>query len=182
MSVLSRDEVKAHLNIALSSTTNDDELDAFIARAEAALSRKIGPLASTTKTERVRGGDSVLWLSSTPVISITSITSPSTGAVIQPSQLTVSSSGQVEYTSYGWFSSHFYDVTYQAGYVTLPADLQLAVLELIRHMWDTQRGGGSARIGSAQSDAMSNTIPGAAYLFPFRVEQLIAPYVPVLGA
>jgi hypothetical protein len=66
-------------------------------------------------------------------------------------------------------------VVYLAGRSTVPDDLLFAVKELVRHLWTTQRGG-ATRPGSQQSDAMSNTLPGAAYVFPFRVEQLLAPH------
>ena len=178
MSVVTLAEAKTHLNIT--ATTNDTELQAFIDRAEAALGQRVGPLGPISKTERVPGWRTVLRLSFTPVISLTTVTSVE-GTQVPVGQLTALSGGRVEFTQVGYFPSRFYDVTYQAGRSTLPDDLKLAVLELVRHLWGTQRGG-SVRPGSAPSDAMSNTIPGAAYLFPFRVEQLIAPHVPVLGA
>jgi hypothetical protein len=63
------------------------------------------------------------------------------------------------------------------GYVALPADLVLAAKEMVRHLWLTQRGSGVQRPGSRPSDTLSNTLPGAAYTLPFRVEQLLAPYI-----
>jgi hypothetical protein len=67
-------------------------------------------------------------------------------------------------------------VVYSAGRASCPADLLLAVRELVRHIWETQRGG-TRRPGSSASSETANTIAGAAYLFPFRVEQLLAPYI-----
>ena len=91
----------------------------------------------------------------------------------------VTEGGIVEPEAGGWFGSRWYDVVYQAGRATVPDDLRMGVLEMLRHLWDTQRAGGSRRVGSGSSDSTANTIPGAAYLFPFRVEQLIAPHVQV---
>jgi hypothetical protein len=42
------------------------------------------------------------------------------------------------------------------------------VLELIRHLWDTQRGASRTR-----ADAGT---PGSAYIFPYRVEQALDPF------
>lgn len=176
MAVVTLPEAKAYLNI--SSTTSDAELGEFIARAVAAIGSKCGPLEATEKTSRVRGGWSALALPVTPVLSLTSIT-PLGGTALTVDDYLVTPGGIVEPEAGGWFGSRWYDVVYQAGRAAVPDDLKLGVLELLRHLWDTQRAGGSRRIGSAGSDAVANTIPGAAYLFPFRVEQLIAPYVQV---
>lgn len=178
MSVVQLAEAKTHLN---TSGTSDAELQKFIDRAEKAIGKRIGPIGSVTKTERTRGGCATLRLNHSPIISLTSVTAVG-GAAIATSQLTALSGGRVVYTQGGWFAARFYDVVYQAGRATLDEDLTLAVLEMVRHLFDTQRGGGAARIGSAPDETMANTVPGAASVLPFRVEQLIAPYVPVLGA
>lgn len=170
-------EVKAHLNIA--STSNDDELGIFMERAEAAVAARCGPLVATSRTSRVRGGYSALALPSIPVLSLTSIT-PVGASALTVGDYFVTTGGVVEPTLGGSFGSRWYDVEYLAGHADiaddLPSDLRLAVLEMVRHLWDTQRAGGSRRVGSAASDTTANTIPGAAYLFPHRVEQLLAPY------
>lgn len=179
MSAVTLAEAKTHLNIT--ATTNDTELQAFVDRAEAAIVKRCGPLVATSVTSRVRGGSSILALPKTPVLSLTSIT-PLDGTALTASDYIVSTGGNVEGKTGVTFRSRWYDVAYSAGHgataADVPADLKLAALELVRHLWDTQRGG-TVRPGSRPSDAMSNTIPGAAYLFPFRVEQLMAPYVQV---
>lgn len=180
MSVLTLPEVKTHLGIDAAVATFNTELTTFIARAESAISRPVGPLAPEEKTERVRGCDTVLYLSFPPIVSLTSVTAVD-GVAVPAGQLTPTSGGRVEFTQAGSFPSRFYDVVYQSGWSTLPDDLKLAVLELVRHMFDTRRGGGAARTGSAQSERTSNTVPAAAYIFPWRVEQLLAPFLPVLA-
>ncbi len=173
-------EAKAHLNIG-SGTTQDAELTLFIDRAEAALGKRVGPIGATAKTERVRGGTATLRLNVDPVISLTTVTSTD-GIAVPVDQLTILSGGRVVHTQAGYFPARFYDVVYQAGWAApLPADLALAVLELTRHLWDTQRAV-SGRIGGGSQDSAANTLPGAERLFPYRIEQLIAPYLPVLGA
>jgi hypothetical protein len=54
----------------------------------------------------------------------------------------------------------------------------MAIRELVRHLWRTQRGP-TRRPGSEPSESVSNTVPGAAYVLPFRVVELITPHVQV---
>lgn len=167
MSVVTLAEAKTHLNITAS--TYDTELQAFIDRCEAAIGRQVGPLAAAATTVQVAGGGSVLLLSTTPVISLTSVTD-SSGSALTVGDLHATTDGVVSWSAgTGCFGSPWYTVVYQAGRSTLPDDLKLAVLEMVRHAWQTQRG------PTAQSDA----IPGRAYSFPVRVNELIAPHLQV---
>ena len=174
MSTLTLTEAKQHLNITV--TTYDAELQTFIDSAEAAIAKRCGPLAATSTTVRVRGGCS-LSLPVTPTISLTSVT-PVLGSALTLADLHLEPSGEVTYNTGAVFPAPWYDVVYSAGRSSVPADLLAAVKELLRHLWTTQRGG-SARPGGPVSDALSNTIPGSAYTFPIRVEQLIAPHAQV---
>lgn len=173
MSVVLLADAKAHLNIE--AETYDTELQAFLDAAESAVAKRVGALEPGAVTERVRGCSSSLVLGSLPVVSLTSVT-PVGGVALNVADLWVGSGGVVEYAdSTAGFGSTTYTVVYQAGRSTLPDDLRMAVLELLRHMWATQRGGGS-RPGSAPSTELSNTLPGAAFALPFRVEQLLHPH------
>jgi len=167
MSVVTRDEAKTHLNIT--STTYDTELQTFLDRVEAAIAKRVGPLTSTTKTDRVRGLDSVLFLRYPPVISLTSVTAIE-GTVVDIDQLTPTVGGRVEWKAFGYFPSRFYDVVYQSGWATVPDDLKLGVLEILRRYWgSSQRGQG--RQGSRLDE------PQLAQL----IDSLTQPFVPVLG-
>lgn len=178
MSTVSLADAKAHLNIGVN--TYDVELQAFIDAAEAVIAQRVGPLAATSVTARVRGGNAELVLPVLPALSITSVT-PVGGTALTASTLYLDTgSALVTYVSGSPFASKSYDVVYQAGRTTLPADLRMAVLELVRHLWQTQRGSGT-RPGGPLSDTAANTVPGAAYLLPFRVEALIAPHEIMAG-
>lgn len=170
MSVLTLSEAKSHLNI--SSATYDGELQAMIDAAEAVIVERVGPLGPVEITSRVTGTRSLV-LPVYPVLSLTSVADSSEIAVDLDTLDVDLITGVV--TSSGTLGCLPYSVTYMAGRASLPANLRLAVLELVRHFWDTQRGP-SRRPGSTASDSASNTVPGAAYLLPFRVEQLLAPY------
>lgn len=170
MATLSLSEAKTHLNI--SSSSNDAEIELVIAAAEAAIAKRVGPLASTNVTVRVEGGWSLV-LPVIPAISLTTVT-PVGGSALTGLHLDAAA-GVVTYDSGAGFPARYYDVVYVAGRAECPDDLLMAVKELVRHMWTTQRGG-TQRPGSQPSEALSNSLPGSAYAFPFRVEQLISPH------
>lgn len=172
MSTVKLDEVKKHLNI-----TRDDnagELQAMLDTAEAAIEARVGPLGQVEHTQRVTGNSAVV-LNVMPVVSVASVT-PAGGTAYDLATLEVDLAAGTIWRGGGViFGSGNLDIVYTAGRASLPADLRLAVLELVRHFWDTQRGP-TRRPGSTASDAAANTIPGAAYIFPFRVEQLLLPH------
>lgn len=176
MSAIPLAEAKSHLSI--SDSTHDIALQAKLDAAEAAIVKKCGPLSASSVTERVTGGGSGLVLRTTPVVSLTSVT-PVGGSAYTVADLMVdTSAGVVEWVSGSSFTSGRYDVVYSAGRSTLPSDLKLGVLELVRHMWETQRGP-TRRPGSQSADGYANSIPGAAHSFPFRVVELISPHIQV---
>lgn len=176
MSVLTLAEAKAHLNLG-TVATYDAELQDTIDEAEAAIAQRCGPLSSTAKTVRVRGYGDALALPTTPAVSLTSVT-PVGGTALTLSNLYLdTASGVVTYDRGGVFSFPNYTVVYQAGRSSTPDDLMRAVKELVKHLWATQRG--ASRAASPTSEAYSNTLPGTAFAFPFRVEQLIAPHLQV---
>lgn len=174
MSILILAQAKTHLNITVS--TYDGEIQDTIDEAEAAIAKRVGPLVSTATTVRVRGMGDALVLPTTPALSLTSVT-PVDGTALTLADLYLDdAAGVVTYNSGGSFgAARAYDVVYNAGRASCPDDLLRAIKELVRHLWETQRGP-TARPGSPVSEAMSNTIPGSAYVFPFRVEQLLAPH------
>lgn len=173
MSVVDLDKLKAHLNI--DRADDDGKLQTFLDAAEAAIAEKCGPLAPTPVTAKVYASGGAFVLDVVPVVSLTSLT-PTGGTAYDASTLDVDLGAGIISQRSGSFPASGHDIVYVAGRATCPDDLVLAVLELARHMWETQRGP-TRRPGGTTSDAASNTIPGAAYLFPFRVEQLIAPHV-----
>lgn len=169
MSALTLAEAKTHLNIT--ATTYDDELQAVIDSAEATLTQRVGPLVSTPTTRRIPGGSYQLALPVTPAIALTSVT-PRDGTALTLADLYLDvRSGMVTYNNLGPFVAAYYDVVYDAGRSTCPDDLLFAVKELVRHLWQTRRG----LTGRSLPDG--ETVPGAAYLLPNRVLELIGTHV-----
>jgi hypothetical protein len=144
-----------------------------IASAEAALAKRVGPLGPESVTARVEGGGALI-LPRTPAVSVTSVT-PLGGDAITSGLHLDQAAATVTYDTGAAFPPGYYDVVYEAGRAACPDDLLMALKELVRHMWSTQRGG-SQRPGSQASNELSNSLPGSAYAFPFRVEQLLAPH------
>jgi Phage gp6-like head-tail connector protein len=168
MSALSLDEVKQHLN--LTGTGSDVELQETIDAAERVIGHYVGPLEPTTKRSRVTAHAGALILPVKPVLSITSATDRYSAA-LTTSELTVD--GPTGIVSGYYIRSTDYDVTYIAGWATLPADLKQAVKEMVRHLWKVQRGG-AVRPGSAAADTAT---PG--FLVPNVVASMIEPYTSV---
>lgn len=171
MAAVNLDDVKAHLNIK--GVEHDDKLRGFIAAAEAVIAQRVGPLEPTEVTVDLAGG-SALALPVYPVLELTSVASAG-NTLAHAGFIIDAGAGLVSNGTSGFWLTTPYTVTYSAGRNPCPDDLKLAVKELVRHLWETQRGP-TARPGTRDSDAASNTVPGAAYMFPFRVEQLLAPH------
>lgn len=175
MSVLTLDEVKDHLGIAPTDTDDDTELQRFIDAAESAVGRRCGVLGQASVTARVDGGASLV-LPTAPVASLTSVT-PVGGAAEDLSSLYLNeAAGTVGRVDGSAFTARVYDVAFTAGRASAPPDLLLAAKELVRHLWLTQRGAAPGSPG-ALPDLGDPTAVGTSYSFPWRVEQLMAPYL-----
>lgn len=183
-------EVKQHLQMDLTKTTNDVELQRFIDAAETAIGHRVGPLTPITVTETHDGGDASIYLRKLPVGSVTTVTEV-VGNIIytltnQPPGQSVDAWGYTVNSTTGRVirrtaSGQPYrfvpgmenvTVTYQAGWATLPDDLVAAVKELVRHLWKTQRGNNSGRPGFEDEPV----VVGAFSSWPERVVELVQPY------
>lgn len=169
MSALSLDRAKRHLNIT--TTTSDVELQDTINAAEALLGRWVGPLTTQAPaTVRLVGGVDTLVLPVAPIQSVSAVVGVDS-AVVNVADLALDqSAGMLRYADMVTrFGAIAYDVTYVAGWATVPEDLLYAIQEEVRHLWATQRGGG-VRPGAP----VDQQTPG--YLLPYRVQELIEPY------
>lgn len=177
MSALTLAQAKTHLNLS-AATTHDVELQTFIDAAEAAIEAVIGPITARSVTAVIRSGNtSTLVLPVAPAISLTSVVVDDGAAEVLGDFSLDLASGLVTRAE-PWadsFAAGIYTITYSAGRNPVPADIRLAIAEMVRHLWSTQRGP-SGRPGSQQSETLANTLPGAAYALPVRVTQLLAPH------
>lgn len=166
-------EAKEHLNIPDTDHDADGELLGFILAATRALEQRVGPLTRRTVTDTYNGGSPAVVLTA-PVVGVTSVSE--SGTAVDSSGYSVSPASGVltrvsGYSRSTWTSG--FDniaVTYTVGRTAVPADLRQAVLELVRHLWDTQRG---TMRGRRNGD---DFVTGQGYTLPNRVLELIAPY------
>ena len=186
--IVSLDETKAFLNI--DDTTYDTELASYITSASSLWIKAGGPGASSPAfDEWYDGGNSTISLRHRPVIEITSIVEAITGttaytlteqnpgggssgawgySVNKELGLIVRRANGVEVrTTQGKKNIH---VTYKAGFATAPEDVKHAVLLLILHQWETQRGGTRRQSSAEEYD------PRAGFTMPRRVLEILDMY------
>lgn len=147
--IISLADAKKHLN--MTSTSNDDELRDHIASATTVVEYYVGPVDVTTATEVVPGGTSLI-LSRTPAISLTSVEPVYTvGLTYVVADLDLDGTTGIVRHKLGWRFIGPLRVVYQVGRAIVPANQQMAARIIIKHLWETQRGG-SRRPGMGQSD------------------------------
>ena len=166
MAAVSLAAVKTFLNIT--STKNDDELLDTLERAEAIIASRVGPLSPVVVTDEVHSGPGPILLRRYPVISVASATSDSTAVT----DLVLH--GGVLYGSFYGYPRGV-RVTYTVGRTApLPVDLEAAVLELVHHLWTSQRGAATSVLAdSGENDVQA----GRGFLLPYRVQSLLEPYL-----
>jgi hypothetical protein len=171
------DEVKRKLNIT--GTTHDDDLRHYIGVASQVAEDKCGAIARRTVVETYSGGRAQLALRQHPVVSVTSITQGGTPLAATAYELADAGAGVLAATS-GVLGSATLTVTYVVGRPVIPGPILEGVLELVRHLWATRRGPAAPnRLGPLDDPTPDPLTASGAYLLPWRVEQLWAPYVPL---
>lgn len=165
-------DAKAHLNIAV--TTYDAELRRYLDAATDMCEGYAGrSLRRRSVTESHDGGSTAILLRQTPVLSVSSVVADGTAlsgyAIDLPNGiLRADDDGSTTFPG----GHQAVAVSYVAGYAAPPADVQQAVLEALRHLWTTQRGGMDARKPFG-GDEYAN---GTGWSLPRRVMELLEPY------
>jgi uncharacterized phiE125 gp8 family phage protein len=171
---LSLTDVKTHLNIDASSVVNDDELRSFMLAATDLIEGVVGPLSRRPVTgETHNGGRGTVLLKQAPVVEVTGCTengvslSAGSYSLDGESGVLTRTSG---FTAYTWSEGYNnVSVDYVAGRTSIPADLAHAVLELVRHLWTTQRG-------SVRRSGTDDYLPGSGFSMPNRVREMLNRY------
>jgi hypothetical protein len=166
-------EVKTHLNIPSSDTSQDAELAGFISAATPVIEHVVGPVVAREVVEKHDGGDEAIVLRQPPVLSITTVTED--GAAVASSGYTLSDAG-VLYRTYGvWLCGRSkVQVTYQAGRTVVPPSIALAAKELIRINWRPQQGGNYSPFDGGAADQVGEVRLG--FFVPNRVAEMLAPH------
>lgn len=156
MAVLSVEDAASHLSITASD--HDAEISSLIDAAEALIANVVGPLEPQEPVTRRVVGAGVLVLPVAPVIaaSVDGVASVEVDA----------EAGLIRFLD-GRCRASTYDVTYTPGREEVPADLVLAVKEMVRHLWHLGHGGSA--YGDAPPAATGSPIPHV-------VADLLAPH------
>jgi hypothetical protein len=183
--VVSYDMALSHLNIPAASA-DEDEIRRFIDAAQDLAENYVGAvLGRRTIVETYDGQTDVLRLRSPRAISITTVVE--SGVTLDSSQYKLDDTGQRLYRlttstisasssfgAYGFWASgvNAVTVTYIAGYTVTPPAVQQGVLEILRHLWQTQRGAATVmnRMGSGDDFYTTPT-----YSLPRRAMELLDP-------
>ena len=184
LGIVSLDEVKAHLNIPSTNTTNDEEIRRFIDAASDLAENYVGCILGrkTFTSEKYSGNTDIIRLRNPRAISITSVYE--NGTLLDPAAYVLDPTGQrLTRVTTGSISGPNYFgiwapgaenivISYVAGFTNPPPAAKQGVLEIIRHLWQTQRGPSSV-IGRSQSGDEFYQAP--TYSLPRRAMELLDP-------
>ncbi len=154
-----KEKVKEYLDITFSITKYDAVITTLIANVSAWVEKFTGrKFDQTTITEYFDGGDSEIFLSNFPVISITSVKN-NAGTQQTPNWQSVSAEQYTGYFKEGRIKSNSFfptgsrniEVVYVSGYVTIPDDLELLGKSLVANLFNKRKAQGKSqeRLGDA---------------------------------
>lgn len=176
-------DAKDQLNIAQTITTYDSELQSYIATIETSLEAYTGgPLVNRTiSNERAEmmNWQTVICVRQRPLVSVTSITSASGGAIDISAGLDLDTNAGTIRRKLGLpFYGPFFQwlpqvtVTYVAGWGTqMPAAFNLAARMILQHLWRSQHGPAERPSMGGEETVV---LPGWGYAIPNQAAELLA--------
>ena len=179
ISIVTLDEARAQLGYTSGETSDDDELRRFIAGITPVVeSYKHQVIAAKTVTQDLTlCGESEFWLSSTPVVSLTSLVSLDGLTTYDLTGIKARPTGQVKVVS-GVAPTGDVVATYKAGYLTVPENYTMGALTALQWLWETQRGVGSSLSSVAATGELD---PRMLIAFPAKMKDWFGPPVPVFA-
>ena len=181
--IVGYDEALEFLNIpAVSAHENEIRrfIDASTDLAETYVGQVLG--RRTFTNELYDGGTEFIRIRNPKAISITSVTE--NGMAVSASNYVLDYTGQRLYrigsgtlyatNSYGYWTQgmNTVSITYVAGYVNPPMSAKQGVLEILRHLWQTQRGAINVMSRTNSGDELYST---PTYSLPRRAMELLDP-------
>jgi hypothetical protein len=181
--IVGYDEALEYLNIP-SASANENEVRRFIDAATDLAEGYVGQVLGrrTYTSELYDGGGEFIRIRNPKAISISSVYE--NGALVSASSYALDYTGQRLYrigsgslyatNSYGYWSQGMNNlsITYVAGYVNPPMSAKQGVLEIIRHLWQTQRGGMNVMSRALGGDELYQA---PTYSLPRRAMELLDP-------
>ena len=181
--IVGYDEVLEYLNIP-TANANENEIRRFMDAANDLAQSYTGVILGrkTFTSQLYDGGNEFIRLRDPMAISITSVYE--NGVLLNSGQYVIDPTGQRLYrigsgtlyatNSYGYWTAGMNNVsvTYVAGYVNPPMAAKQGVLEIIRHLWQTQRGAMNVMGRNQTGDEL---YPASTYSLPRRAMELLDP-------
>ena len=177
--ILSLAEAKTHLGANPATwTADDDELRNFLQAVTEVVESKVGPCVRRTVTQRAGGGGgyaTTLALTQYPILTVTSVTSVWTGGPTWTgTQLITDTDAGTITVQLGsmpfWYGP--WDVVYTTGRAVIPERILHGAKELLRHLWETQRG--QLQAGALTGGEPFTSSTGQAFSIPNRVLEMLA--------
>jgi hypothetical protein len=182
ISIVSLDEVKSHLNIPASNTDLDEELRRFVDAATDLAENYVGcVLGRQVFTDELYDGNTdIIRLRNPRALSITSVYEndqliSSENYSLDPtgqrlSRITTGSISGPNYFGIWSPGANSVKISYISGFTNPPAAAKQGVLELVRHLWQTQRGAMNVLTRNQSGD---DFYPTATYSLPRRCMELL---------
>lgn len=182
LSIVALDEVKQHLNIPATNTDVDEELRRFVDAATDLAENYVGCVIGRQvfTDELYDGNTDIIRLRNPRALSITSVYESnqlltSDNYSLDPTgqrlfRITTGSIAGPNYFGIWAPGANNIKISYVSGFINPPAAAKQGVLEIIRHLWQTQRGP-TAVVGRNQSGDDFYTT--ATYSLPRRVMELL---------
>lgn len=181
--IVGYDEVLEFLNIPAASA-NENEIRRFIDASTDLAETYVGQVLGrrTFTDELYDGGTEFIRIRNPKAITISSVYE--NGALVSPNAYVLDYTGQRLYrigsgtlyatNSYGYWTQGMNNIkiTYVAGYVNPPMSAKQGVLEIIRHLWQTQRGAINVMSRTNSGDELYST---PTYSLPRRAMELLDP-------
>ena len=183
VAVLPLQDGKDALNIPQATTSNDTEIQAYIATIESCLERYTGgPLVNRTisneRTE-MQSYQTVIPVRQRPLVSVTSITSASGGTIDISAGLDLDANAGLIRRKLGLpFYGPFFvwlpqvTVTYVAGWGTsVPATFNTVARIILQHLWVTQHGPSARPMMTGEVE--TTVLPGFGFAIPNQAAELL---------
>lgn len=182
ISIVSLDEVKAHLNIPAANTDLDEELRRFVDAATDLAENYVGCVLGrqTFTNEYYDGNTDIIRLRNPRALQITSVYEngqliSSDNYSLDPtgqrlSRITTGSIAGPNYFGIWAPGANSVKISYVSGFINPPAAAKQGVLELVRHLWQTQRGAMNVLTRNQSGD---DFYPTATYSLPRRCMELL---------
>jgi len=182
--LISLQDAKDALNIPASSTSNDDELRLFVSAATQVIEYLAGNILTQTVSDVFDGGYSTVLLTQQPINSVTSVTENGTTLPAASYAVNLAAGTVSRIIGTTWYSflpgKQNVTVNYSTGSAIVPASVQLAARELVRHWWQFGQQGNRPAFGASTIGEYDGIMVNG-YAVPNRVIQLLAPHQGIPG-